>query len=68
MILSHKSLKFDKNAFIKVTDTDEEKMYKIQLTQKSSISKRYILGDGKMEESMTAADGMGNIIYRKEDK
>lgn len=98
LILSHKSLKFDKNSFIKVTDTDEEKMYKIQLAQialylkesgifesvsvdeimklaehcrlvpylsndvvvaqKSSISRLYILGDGKMEESTTAADGM----------
>ncbi|MDD6207568.1 MAG: condensation domain-containing protein [Clostridiales bacterium] len=98
LLLSVKNTKFDKRSFIKVTDTEEEKMYKIQLaqiglylkqsglfetmtadevmklaeycklatylandtvvTEKRALSKIYILGDGMMEETMIAMDGM----------
>ncbi|MDY3909248.1 MAG: cyclic nucleotide-binding domain-containing protein [Eubacterium sp.] len=97
-ILSLNKTKFDKTTFIKVNDSDEEKLYKIKLaqtglylkesglfesltadeimklaeycrltsylsndmivTEKNKISKIYIVGDGKLEESMTASDGM----------
>lgn len=98
LILAQKSRKFDKSSFIKVSDTDEERLYKLQLAQialylkesgifesftvddimklaevcrlttylsndmvvceKNKISKVYIVGDGQIEESMTALDGM----------
>lgn len=92
------SAKFDKKTFIKVDDSDEEKLRKIRIaqialylknagifdsitvdeimklaeycklkaylsgdmvvTEKSKMSKLYIIGEGKMEESRMAADGM----------
>lgn len=98
VILSLNQEKFDKKSFIKVSDTDEEKLYKIKVAQialylkesgifeavsveeimkfaqccrlktylsndvvvseKSQISNLYIIGEGKLEESMTAVDGM----------
>lgn len=98
IMLSANNEVFDKKSFIKVSDTDEEKLYKIQLAQiglylkesgifdsltvdeimklaeycklttylsndtlvaeGSGNSSIYIVGDGKIEESMTASDGM----------
>ena len=92
------SAKFDKKTFIKVDDSDEEKLRKIRIaqialylknagifdsitveeimklaeycklkvylsgdmvvTEKSEVSKLYFIGEGKMEESRMAADGM----------
>lgn len=97
-LLSVKDARFDKKSFIKVSDTDEEKLRKIKLAQiglylkesglfefvtideimklagycklvtclsndivvdeRDKISSLFILGDGKIEESITAADGM----------
>lgn len=98
LILKPENEKFDKKSFLKVDDTTEEKLYKIQVAQtalymknsgifdeisvddimklaeccrlktylsgddivseKSTISKLYIIGDGKIEESRMALDGM----------
>lgn len=98
VILSFKKTEFDKNSFIKVSDSDEEKLHKLRIAQialylkesglfeslnvdeimnlaeycelraylsndavmseKDRISNLYIVGDGKLEESRTAADGM----------
>lgn len=92
------SARFDKKTFIKVDDSDEEKLRKIRIaqialylknagifdaitvdeimklaeycklktylsgdmvvTEKSKLSKLYIIGEGKMEESRMAMDGM----------
>lgn len=97
-ILSLQRIGFDKASFIKVSDSDEEKLYKIRLAQialylkesglfdmlsvdeimklaeycrlstylmndiiieeKSRPSALYIVGEGMLEESMTARDGM----------
>lgn len=98
LLMNQSSQKFDKSLFIKVSDTDEERLYKLQVAQialylkesgifesftvdeimklaeacrlttylsndvvvseKTKISNLYILGDGKIEESMTALDGI----------
>ncbi|MBO5486072.1 MAG: cyclic nucleotide-binding domain-containing protein, partial [Eubacterium sp.] len=102
LILDGNPVGFDKTKFISAADSNEEKMYKIQLaqvglylkesgvfdgltvdeimklaeyceyatylsndavvTEESAVSKVYIVGDGKLEESLTAADGMVKSI------
>lgn len=97
-ILSFQRTGFDKSTFIKVSDSDAEKLHKIRIAQialylkesglfdtlqveeimklaeyckltpylandavvseKDQISNLYIVGDGKLEESRTAPDGM----------
>lgn len=98
LMMTQQTQKFDKNFFISVSDTDEERMYKLKVAQialylkesgifetftvdeimklagacsldtylsndavvseKSKVSELYILGDGQIEESMTALDGI----------
>lgn len=98
MILEPDGAKFDKKSFLKIDDSDEEKLYKIQIAQtalylknagifesikveeimklaeycrlktyffgdnvvseKCRLSKLYILGDGKIEESRMNEEGM----------
>ena len=97
-MMTQQTQKFDKNSFISVSDTDEERMYKLKVAQialylkesgifetftvdeimklagacsldtylsndavvseKSKVSELYIFGDGQIEESMTAIDGI----------
>lgn len=102
MIVSQNAGGFDKRSFIRMSDSDEEKLYKLQLAQiglylkqsgifesvtvddimklaeycslttymsndavileKSPVSSIYIVGDGTLQESLSAPDGMVKSI------